>query len=226
MTIKGDSREAKIYRSGNGFTVVQTEYGKSLRKSMTPEVQVQDCRQAGTCFGDPYVIWLSTFTYLNDTTGTYVSLHEIELNDELTQDALQNPAMQAIHVKGNRFACRRTYANRILLDDIAAWFNGVFYVPGSESAGSSGGCYVATCVYGSYDCPQVWTLRRYRDDTLANSWYGRAFVRFYYAVSPRLVKRFGKTGWFQSLCKPSLDRLVAKLHREGVADTPYCDKKW
>ncbi len=23
----------------------------------------------------------------------------------------------------------------------------------------SGGCYVATTVYGSYDCPQVWTLR-------------------------------------------------------------------
>lgn len=21
------------------------------------------------------------------------------------------------------------------------------------------GCYIATCVYGSYDCPQVWTLR-------------------------------------------------------------------
>ena len=26
-----------------------------------------------------------------------------------------------------------------------------------------GGCYVATAVYGSYDCPQVWTLRRVRD---------------------------------------------------------------
>lgn len=24
---------------------------------------------------------------------------------------------------------------------------------------NSGGCYVATCVYGSYDCPEVWTLR-------------------------------------------------------------------
>ena len=34
-------------------------------------------------------------------------------------------------------------------------------------AGNSGGCYVATAVYGSYDCPEVWTLRRYRDYTLA-----------------------------------------------------------
>lgn len=39
---------------------------------------------------------------------------------------------------------------------------------------ATGGCYVATAVYGSYDCPQVWTLRRYRDYTLAETWYGRA----------------------------------------------------
>ena len=48
---------------------------------------------------------------------------------------------------------------------------------GSSSGSSSGGCYVATAVYGSYDCPQVWTLRRYRDYTLAETWYGRAFIR-------------------------------------------------
>ena len=40
-----------------------------------------------------------------------------------------------------------------------------------NNGNSSGGCYVATAVYGSYDCPQVWTLRRYRDDTLAETWY-------------------------------------------------------
>ena len=58
------------------------------------------------------------------------------------------------------------------------------------------GCYIATCVYGSYDCPQVWTLRRYRDNTLGSTWYGRTFIRTYYAISPTLVKWFGKTKWF------------------------------
>ena len=47
------------------------------------------------------------------------------------------------------------------------------------------GCYAAAC--GSYDCPQVWTLRRFRDNTLAGTWYGRAFIHAYYAVSPALV---------------------------------------
>ena len=59
------------------------------------------------------------------------------------------------------------------------------------------GCYIATAVYGSYDCPQVWTLRRFRDHTLAASWYGRTFLPAYYAVSPTLVKWFGRTGWWQ-----------------------------
>lgn len=91
---------------------------------------------------------------------------------------------------------------------------------------ASGGCYVATCVYGSYDCPQVWTLRRYRDNTLGSTWYGRLFIRTYYAISPTLVKWFGNTNWFKKLWKGKLDRMVAKLQNNGVEDTPYEDKEW
>lgn len=88
------------------------------------------------------------------------------------------------------------------------------------------GCYVATAVYGSYDCPQVWTLRRFRDNTLAETWYGRAFIRTYYTISPTLVKWFGKSRWFVNLWKPRLDRMVKKLNERGVEDTPYDDKIW
>lgn len=88
------------------------------------------------------------------------------------------------------------------------------------------GCYVATCVYGSYDCPEVWTLRRYRDNTLASTWYGRAFIKTYYAISPSLVKWFGKTKWFKKLWKGKLDRMVKKLNSNGVPSTSYNDKNW
>lgn len=90
----------------------------------------------------------------------------------------------------------------------------------------NGGCYVATAVYGSYNCPQVWTLRRYRDYTLAETWYGRAFIRTYYAISPTLVKWFGHTEWFKKMWKGKLDRMVANLKANGVEDTPYKDKQW
>lgn len=91
---------------------------------------------------------------------------------------------------------------------------------------NSSGCYVATAVYGSYDCPQVWTLRRYRDYTLAETWYGRAFVRTYYAISPTLVKWFGDTEWFKKMWQGKLDRMVAKLQENGVESTPYEDRNW
>ena len=95
-----------------------------------------------------------------------------------------------------------------------------------KPATPSGGCYVATAVYGSYDCPQVWTLRRFRDYTLAETWYGRAFIRTYYAISPTLVKWFGHTEWFKKMWKGKLDRMVANLNAEGVEDTPYEDRTW
>ena len=91
---------------------------------------------------------------------------------------------------------------------------------------STGGCYVATAVYGSYDCPQVWTLRRYRDYNLSETWYGRAFIRTYYAVSPTLVKWFGHKDWFRNMWKPRLDKMVKKLNNKGVKNTPYNDRKW
>ncbi|HIZ10458.1 MAG TPA: leucine-rich repeat protein, partial [Candidatus Borkfalkia avicola] len=50
------------------------------------------------------------------------------------------------------------------------------YDPDNPPA-KKGGCYIATAVYGSYDCPQVWTLRRYRDFSLSRTAPGRLFVK-------------------------------------------------
>ncbi|MCF0258700.1 MAG: hypothetical protein HUJ54_02455 [Erysipelotrichaceae bacterium] len=97
--------------------------------------------------------------------------------------------------------------------------------PNTQSE-QTGGCYVATAVYGSYDCPEVWTLRRYRDYILAETWYGRAFIRTYYAISPTLVKWFGHTNWFKRMWRGKLDRMVDHLRAEGIKDTPYVDRNW
>lgn len=85
------------------------------------------------------------------------------------------------------------------------------------------GCYVASCVYGSYDCPQVWMLRRYRDQSLMRNWYGRLFVKIYYCISPILVKHFGNKEWFKRFWKKCLDLLTQKLRLKGFEDTPYND---
>jgi hypothetical protein len=85
-------------------------------------------------------------------------------------------------------------------------------------------CYVATAVYGSYDCPEVWTLRRFRDYTLDKTWYGRLFIKAYYATSPTFVKYFGNAIVFKLQGKKLLDKWVAKLNSKGYYSTPYRDK--
>ena len=96
----------------------------------------------------------------------------------------------------------------------------------SGNSGSSGGCYIATAVYGSYDCPQVWTLRRYRDDMLASTPGGRCFIQTYYAISPTLVRWFGQNDCFINTSKRILDKMVQQLNETGVSNLPYADKQW
>ena len=86
---------------------------------------------------------------------------------------------------------------------------------------SSDGCYIATAVYGSYDCPEVWTLRRFRDEVLRASVLGRLFIRSYYAVSPGLVRHIGSKSLFQKTVKRVLDSFVSHLNKAGFRDTPY-----
>ena len=95
---------------------------------------------------------------------------------------------------------------------------------GNAHGGNSDGCYIATAVYGSYDCPEVWTLRRFRDEYLKGSVFGRLFVRFYYAVSPGLVRRVGGRDFFRKPVKRVLDQFVIHLKNKGFQDTPYDDR--
>ena len=88
------------------------------------------------------------------------------------------------------------------------------------------GCYIATAVYGSYDCPEVWTLRRFRDYKLATTWYGRLFIYTYYAISPTLVRLFGRKKWFKKIWKSKLDAMVNKLQSDGYESTKYNDYNW
>lgn len=85
------------------------------------------------------------------------------------------------------------------------------------------GCYVATAVYGSYDCPEVWTLRRYRDNHLAKSFFGRTFIKLYYSISPLLVKLFGNKKWFSIVFRKRLDKMVKFLNNQGYSPDRYED---
>lgn len=92
-----------------------------------------------------------------------------------------------------------------------------------ETTHNNNGCYIATAIYGSYDCPEVWTLRRYRDQVLRNNWAGRVFIKIYYAVSPKVVALFGQKRVFQRLNRSVLDKWIKSLNLRGFGDSPYHD---
>jgi DNA-directed RNA polymerase subunit M/transcription elongation factor TFIIS len=131
--------------------------------------------------------------------------------------AVENHASYIKYCADTEGNCRtvNTYVNKIKLQE-------PHYKAPSISTG--GMCYIATAVYGSYNCPQVWTLRRYRDDVLVSTFFGRLFIRTYYTISPTLIKWFGPAEWFQSFWKRHLDKWVQRLNSEGVSDQPYQDK--
>lgn len=76
------------------------------------------------------------------------------------------------------------------------------------------GCYIATAVYGSYEAPQVLTLRRFRDDTLRATSLGRWFIRTYYRLSPPVARRLKHARRLNALVRALLDRVVERLDRE------------
>lgn len=58
---------------------------------------------------------------------------------------------------------------------------------------SSGGCFIATAVYGSPLAPEVILWRRFRDEVLLTSKFGAVIVRAYYWASPPFAGFISKT---------------------------------
>lgn len=76
------------------------------------------------------------------------------------------------------------------------------------------GCYIATAVYGSYDAPEVVTLRQFRDTKLAVTPTGRGLIRIYYKASPHLAKRFTDSAPLTGVARRWLDTFVEYLERQ------------
>jgi len=82
------------------------------------------------------------------------------------------------------------------------------YILSNITVRQNEGCYIATCIYGDYDCSQVLVLRHYRDNYLMRNLCGKIFVNIYYFISPIIVKYFGEIRIFKNILKPILDKIV------------------
>jgi hypothetical protein len=69
-------------------------------------------------------------------------------------------------------------------------------------------CYIATMTYGDYDHPQVIILRRFRDEVLDKSAFGKWFIKTYYHYSPRLVERLKNQRTVNSIIRKALNQFI------------------
>uniref|UniRef100_UPI004048D1EA CFI-box-CTERM domain-containing protein n=1 Tax=Algoriphagus sp. TaxID=1872435 RepID=UPI004048D1EA len=70
------------------------------------------------------------------------------------------------------------------------------------------GCYIATMAYGDFDHPQVMELRKFRDEFLRKTFFGRYFIKIYYMYSPYLVEKLKNKPKINELFRSSLDLLI------------------
>lgn len=101
-----------------------------------------------------------------------------------------------------------------LYDDIMSAITALKEGPVYKGGTSPQKCFVATAVYGSPDCPQVVSFRRFRDRKLVSTSFGRAFIAFYGAAGPIAAALVGNRPVPRKLCRMILDPLAKRLGGE------------
>lgn len=74
------------------------------------------------------------------------------------------------------------------------------------------GCFVATACYGDYDAPEVLLLRKYRDEKLVATKFGRILVEIYYLISPFFARLIENSEFLKRIVKKYLlHKLIMNL---------------
>jgi hypothetical protein len=82
--------------------------------------------------------------------------------------------------------------------------NGQNCVAAASSPVGGGSCFIATAAFGSSMDPNVWTLRVFRDNYLLTNPMGRAFVQFYYSVSPYIADVIAESEFLRAITRALL----------------------
>jgi len=81
---------------------------------------------------------------------------------------------------------------------------------GGSGGGSGGPCFIATAVYGD-PSPEVSILRKYRDQHLLTTLFGRAFVSFYYFTSPPIARILQSQVWLNKIVRKFLNKVIKMI---------------
>jgi hypothetical protein len=78
------------------------------------------------------------------------------------------------------------------------------------------GCFVATAAFATPFAPEVIALRKFRDDVLNHSAFGRAFIRIYYFASPTIASVISSSKFLRAVSRKVFIHLVSYLQRRNI----------
>ena len=82
----------------------------------------------------------------------------------------------------------------------------------NNSNSKTGGCYIATVCYGSETAPEVISLKKFRDEILSKSLFGRLFIKLYYALSPYIAEKMKNKNRLNNIVRSKLlDKIVKRI---------------
>jgi serine protease len=85
-------------------------------------------------------------------------------------------------------------------------------LPGGGGGGGGGGCFIATAAFGSPMEKHVGILQDFRDRRLLTNGPGRAFVKFYYEVSPAIAAKIAQSTTGRFVTRAALMPLVGAAY--------------
>ena len=96
-----------------------------------------------------------------------------------------------------------TGGNWWLLDGQSVFIN-VKDVTKEKSGNAKSGCFIATVAFGNTECPELQSLRVFRDEVLLRHAAGRRFVASYYKYGPAAAATIGRSAITRSLVRAAL----------------------
>ena len=203
----------KAINSGNKVTIKYVKFDGSLSTRTISELEYSDE------FGDDYI---TAFCHMRQERRTFKisRIREIDGISSITEvksigvtKSAYNPQTSNSAGSSNSKSSLPSTTNTQHINVVKPHSVNISTSSNSNSSTQkrSEGCYIATMAYGDYNHPKVMVLRRYRDNILAKSTYGRAFIKTYYWLSPKLVKILSNHKRISSIIRCLLDKIVEKL---------------
>jgi len=88
--------------------------------------------------------------------------------------------------------------------------------PQTQAPKSSGGCFIATAVYGTKNAPAVLVLRDFRDNVLLPAEIGRVLVNLYYLISPPIARLLRANLLLRNMVRRTVVQPIVNLIRSKL----------